>query len=81
MIFTELCHCFLLFHLARSLNCYLSLCQKSVTFQEGKKEKKTEKKEQPKKEKKEAPPADDGDLELEEKPKESKDPFDSMPKG
>ncbi|XP_063828561.1 elongation factor 1-gamma [Ostrinia nubilalis] len=48
----------------------------------GKKDKKAEKKEQkpqePKK-KAEAPPADD--LELDEKPKESKDPFDSMPKG
>ncbi|CAB3223312.1 unnamed protein product [Arctia plantaginis] len=44
-----------------------------------KKEKKAEKKEQPKKEKVEESPALDD--ELEEKPKESKDPFDSMPKG
>lgn len=50
-------------------------------FQDGaKKEKKAEKKEQPKKEKAEEPnPALDD--EPEEKPKESKDPFDSMPKG
>ncbi|XP_049874891.1 elongation factor 1-gamma [Pectinophora gossypiella] len=48
----------------------------------GKKDKKSEKKEQPKKEKKE-PAAAEPDLldELDEKPKESKDPFDAMPKG
>lgn len=49
-------------------------------FQEGgKKEKKekAEKKEQPKKKEPEPAPADD----FEEKPKESKDPFDSLPKG
>ncbi|KAI5638215.1 elongation factor 1 gamma, conserved domain-containing protein [Phthorimaea operculella] len=49
--------------------------------QEGaKKEKKAEKKEQPKKKEQAAEPADLPD-ELDEKPKESKDPFDSMPKG
>ncbi|XP_045774078.1 elongation factor 1-gamma [Maniola jurtina] len=46
----------------------------------GKKDKKPEKKEQPKREKKEK---EEPELEddFEEKPKESKDPFDSMPKG
>ncbi|XP_061717954.1 elongation factor 1-gamma [Cydia pomonella] len=47
----------------------------------GKKDKKAEKKEQPKKEKKEKEPAPADDGDFEEKPKESKDPFDSMPKG
>ncbi|XP_046968027.1 elongation factor 1-gamma [Vanessa cardui] len=44
-----------------------------------KKEKKAEKKEQSKKKEEKAEPALDDDIE--EKPKESKDPFDSMPKG
>ncbi|CAH2041244.1 unnamed protein product, partial [Iphiclides podalirius] len=46
----------------------------------GKKDKKAEKKEQQPKKKEEAPPAEPAD-DLEEKPKESKDPFDSLPKG
>ncbi|XP_068627991.1 elongation factor 1-gamma [Battus philenor] len=46
----------------------------------GKKDKKAEKKEQQQKKKEEAPPAEPAD-DLDEKPKESKDPFDSMPKG
>ncbi|CAH2090650.1 unnamed protein product [Euphydryas editha] len=46
----------------------------------GKKDKKTEKKEQPKKKEKEEKPEPSLEDEI-EKPKESKDPFDSMPKG
>ncbi|KAG6454272.1 hypothetical protein O3G_MSEX008587 [Manduca sexta] len=48
---------------------------------DSKKDKKAEKKEQPKKKEQAAEPAHDDLDELEEKPKESKDPFDSMPKG
>ncbi|CAG9101260.1 unnamed protein product [Plutella xylostella] len=48
----------------------------------GKKDKKVEKKEQPKKEQaKKLKPAPEEVDDLDEKPKESKDPFDSMPKG
>ena len=47
----------------------------------GKKDKKSEKKEQAKKEKKEEPAPAALDDELIEKPQESKDPFDALPKG